>query len=132
MDKCDKYDFSNPPLLDQCSRERAGAPQHDPRLDQGRAALIAQLDEQVPPKGAGTSTADALLTRTDPLDTTAELETRVTALWAEWCHIKDTYNPLVATELSKGALRTALIRAQRDAATRAISRCQDILKELRT
>ena len=68
--------------------------------------------------------------RTDPLDSIAELRARVEALWAELLRVTDEERELVRVECSKGVLRTALIRAQRDAAHRALDAGKAVISDV--
>jgi len=91
MDKCDEYDFSHPPLLDQC--QPTPAPRDD-YTDGTRA----------------------------PLDTTAELEARVTDLLREIEERATTELHRISTK--RHIIGIALLRAQRDAARRAYTNTQ--------
>lgn len=90
----------------------------------------------VPPKAGEEHTmsgfADPVLAapRSDPLDTPTELTTRVETLFSELLRIEDETRPLVRTVTLKGAIRTALIRAQRDAAQRTVNAFKTCLEEI--
>lgn len=91
------------------------------------------IGDEVPPKAGRVPAPPATPPpRDDPLDTTTELTTRVEALWSEWQRISADERELVRIPLLKGAIRTALIRAQRDAATRALEKCKAIITETMT
>lgn len=87
---------------------------------------MERLGEEAPPSVVNNTSTPS--NSRDPLDTYDELTVRVEELWNE---LRNTRLSL-DSHLLKPFIRTALIRAQRDAARRAFEACKAAIKDILT